>query len=303
MKYATLSKNPGKFYRFTGIPIEVFNTIAHDLEPLWQEAERERLSRSNRKRAIGGGGTYKLKDFKDKLLVALFYYRLYLTYEVLQEFFNVHYANLNRLVNRLEPLLAKRIKPRIPKGLKKRIGSWEEFSEAYPDLVDIVIDATGQRLRKPKGERKQKKYYSGKHKAHIMKTQIAISRVKHILSASESVPGRMHDYPLLKKSNLLSRLPPQIIKHVDLGYLGAENDFPDHKWIIPQRKPRMKELSRRDAKENRGKASFRIIVEHVFAALKKFQILAQIYRNKRNTYNQKFQIVAGLYNLRMEFVA
>ena len=299
MKYATLSKNPHKFYRFTGIPLEVFNTIAHDLEPVWQEAEQKRLSRPDRKRAIGGGGTYTLKDFKDKLLVALFYYRLYLTYEVLQEFFGVHYANLNRLVNRMEPLLAKRIKPRMPKGLKKRIGSWEEFCEVYPDLVDIVIDATGQRLQKPKGERTQKKYYSGKHKAHMMKTQIAISRTKRILSVSDSVPGALHDYPLLQKSGFLSHLHHQINTHVDLGYLGADTDFPDHRWVMPKRKPRMKELSGRDLKQNHQKASFRIIVEHVFAALKKFQILSQIYRNRRPTYHYKFQIVAGLYNLRL----
>ncbi len=301
MRYSKLSKNPHKFYRFTGVPLEVFQKLAQELEPLWQEAEQRRLSHPNRKRAIGAGGKYKLEDFNDKLLVALMYYRLYLTYEILQEFFDVHYSNLNRLVNRLEPLLAKHLKPRVPKALKKRIGTWEEFCEVYPDLVDIVIDATEQRLQRPKGWKRQKKYYSGKNKKHGMKTQVVVSKTGNILSVSQSVPAGIHDYTLLKNSAILDCLPGEIRKHLDLGYLGIENDFPDHSCILPERKPRKRELTVQQKRNNRRKARIRIIIEHAVAKLKKFQILSQTYRNKRKKYNDKFQIVAGLVNLRMGF--
>lgn len=301
MRCFTLSKDPHKFYRFTGIPIEAFEQLAKDIEPLWQESEQRRLSHPNRQRAIGAGGKYKLDDFRDKLLVALMYYRLYLTYEILQEFFNVHYSNLNRLVNRLEPLLAKHIKPRMPKGLKKRIGTWEEFCKVYPDLVDIVIDATQQRLQRPKGWKRQRKYYWGKSKEHTLKTQLTASRRGEILSVSGSIPGSVHDYTLLKKSGIMDRIPEQATTHLDLGYLGIEDDFPNHSCVLPQRKPRKRELTAQQKRENRRKAKIRIIVEHIIAKLKKFQILAQVYRNTRKNYNQKFQIIAGLINLRMDF--
>jgi DDE superfamily endonuclease/Helix-turn-helix of DDE superfamily endonuclease len=303
MKYITLSKNPHKFYRFTGVALETFEKLAQQVEPLWQEAEQKRLSHSERKRAIGAGGKYKLVNFRDKLLVALLYYRLYLTYEILQEFFNVHYSNLNRLVNRLESLLMKRIKTRIPKVLKKRIGTWEEFCEVYPDLVDIVIDATEQRLQRPKGWKRQKKYYSGKGKKHAMKTQITVSKRGKILCVSQSVPASIHDYSLLKESTIMDCLPEKATKHFDLGYLGVSDDFPEHICVIPKRKPRKKELSIQEKRENRRKARTRIIVEHTIARLKKFQILYQTYRNQRKSYNKKFQIVAGLVNLRLGFAA
>lgn len=303
MNYIMLSKRPNKFYRFTGVTLDVFQKLVQEVEPLWQEAERQRLFRPDRGRASGAGGKYKLCDFRDKLLVILMYYRLYLTYEILQEFFNVHYSNLNRLVNRLEPLLATRIKPRIPKGLKKRIGTWEEFCEIYPDLVDVVIDATEQRLQRPKGRKRQKKYYSGKSKKHAMKTQVVVSRTGKIISISQSVPASIHDYTLLKKSNIMEHLPEETEKHLDLGYLGIKNDFPDHICVLPQRKPRKNALTVREERENRRKARTRIIVEHTIAKLKKFQILSQTYRNIRAYYNHKVQIISGLINLRMGFAA
>lgn len=299
MNYIMLSKRPNKFYRFTGVTLNMFQKLVQEIEPLWQEAERQRLFRPNRGRASGAGGKYKLCDFRDKLLVILMYYRLYLTYEILQEFFDVHYSNLNRLVNGLEPLLATDIKPRIAKGLKKRIGTWEEFCDMYPDLVDVVVDATEQRLQRPKGWKRQKKYYSGKSKRHAIKTQIVVSRAGKILLISQSVPASIHDYTLLKRSTIMDRLPLEATKHFDLGYLGIEDDFPDHTTVLPRRKPRNRELPAHDKRQNRRKAIIRIIVEHAIAKLKKFQILAQTYRNTRARYNQKFQIIAGLVNLRM----
>lgn len=97
----------------------------------------------------------------------------------------------------------------------------------------------------------------------------------------------------------MDRLPLEATKHFDLGYLGIEDDFPDHTTVLPRRKPLNRELPAHDKRQNRRKAIIRLIVEHAIAKLKKFQILAQTYRNTRARYNQKFQIIAGLVNLRM----
>ncbi|MBW4420957.1 MAG: transposase family protein [Myxacorys californica WJT36-NPBG1] len=50
---------------------------------------------------VVGGGQHKLESFKDKLLVPLMYYRLYLTYELLSCMFGVHMSNLALLMHRL----------------------------------------------------------------------------------------------------------------------------------------------------------------------------------------------------------
>lgn len=107
LTYAKLAKTPAKFQRFTGLSVEAFEQLSEAVEPLWKASERKRLSSRTRQRVVGGGGRYKLAGFHDKLLVPLIYYRLYVTYELLSWMFGVDLSNLNRLVHRLEPVLAK----------------------------------------------------------------------------------------------------------------------------------------------------------------------------------------------------
>jgi len=70
------------------------------------------------------------------------YYRLYVTYELLSWMFEVDVSNLNRLVHRLEPVLAQHLNPQPPTPLKRRLRNWEEFHQAYPELTEVVIDGT-----------------------------------------------------------------------------------------------------------------------------------------------------------------
>lgn len=305
LTYPKLAKTPSKFQRFTGLTVAEFDQLAAQVEPLWKAAERKRLTERTRQRVVGGGGQYKLEHFKDKLLVPLLYYRLYVTYELLSWMFGVHVSNLNRLVHRLEPVLADYLKPQPPTPLKRRIGNWQEFAQAYPDLTEVVIDATEQEIHRPRGRNRQKPYYSKKRKHHTLKTQVVVTRRGRVLWVSESVPGgRVHDYPLLKRSRVMERLPKQVTKRVDLGYQGIERDYPDHAVVIPKKKPPKQELTQAQKRQNRKKAKQRIVVEHTIARIKQFQICSQTYRNRRGknnqTYNRKISIVAGLVNLRYE---
>jgi hypothetical protein len=75
-KAARLRRNPDTFRRLTGIAPEDFDEIMEDLPALYEEAERERLSRPDRKRAIGAGRKFTLAP-EDRLLMLLMYYRLY----------------------------------------------------------------------------------------------------------------------------------------------------------------------------------------------------------------------------------
>lgn len=305
LTYAKLAKTSRKFVRFTGLTVAEFDHLAAQVEPLWEAAEQRRLTQRQRQRHIGGGGQYKLETFKDKLLVPLMYYRLYLTYELLAWMFGVHVSNLNRLVHRLEPGLADRLKPHAPSVLKRRIRNWEEFRQAYPDLTEVVIDATEQPIARPRGKKRQKPYYSRKRKRHTIKTQIVVTRSGRVIWVSESVPGgKVHDYRLLKRTRVLERLPKRVTKRVDLGYQGIERDYSDHKVVIPKKKPPKQELTKTEKRQNRKKAKQRIVVEHTLAHLKQFQILTQTYRNRRGrnnqSYNRKINIVAGLVNLRYD---
>ena len=58
----------------------------------------------------------------------------------------------------------------------------------------------------------------------------------------------------------------------------------------------------KDEKEyNRALSSFRVRIEHVFARLKSFRILRDVFRYPRATYHATIRIVAGILNLQAGF--
>jgi len=219
--------------------------------------------------------------------------------------FGVHVSKLNRLVHRLEPVLAKHLNPQPPTPLKRRIRNWEEFGQTYPQLTEVVIDGTEQVTQRPSGQKRQKAYYSNKRKRHRIKTQVVVTKNGRVIWVSDSVPGgRVHDYSLLKRSQVMEGLPEQVTKRVDLGYQGIETDYPNHAVVIPHKKPPNQSLTKAQKRSNREKAKHRIVVEHTLAHRKQFQVLFQTYRNRRGksnqSYNRKIKIGAGLVNLRSE---
>ena len=115
-----LSRKPEAFERLTGLPVAKFSQLLRDIEPLWEAAERRRLSRRERKRAIGAGTPYSL-PLCDRLLMLLIYYRTYVTHAFLGFMFHLDDSNVGRCINRLKPCLAAHF--RIP---ERRIVASEE---------------------------------------------------------------------------------------------------------------------------------------------------------------------------------
>lgn len=304
MNYQKLFKKPLVFARFTGLSIAEFQDLSHELEPLWEEAEIARLSRPNRKRKIGGGRNYKLRSFEDKLLLLLMSYKLYLIYDVFSIFFGLDNGNISKLISKLEPILAKSKKLKLPKikirrDRSKPISSVEELIELYPDIVEFIGDATEQQIPRPKDKRNKKKYYSGKKKRHTIKTQIAIEKnSERIVEISSPFPGRVHDYTIFKQTRLPDKIPDGAPLYLDKGYDGAKKDFPQCNIIIPKKSNRWHKLSKKDRLENRKIGRKRIKVEHAILKCKRFKVLGQIYRHSLKTYGQKFKIIAGLVNFK-----
>ena len=90
--------------------------------------------------------------------------------------------------------------------------------------------------------------------------------------------------------------PKQVVNVFDLGYLGIEKDFPQQLSSIPNRKKGNQELSAEETEYNKIHSKKRIKIEHVICRLKKYRILADIFRNRLKKYNKVSNIVAGLVN-------
>ena len=307
LTYKKLFDNPGKLLRFTGLSVLQFEVLTKRLEPLWIKNESERLNRENRTRRIGAGRKYLLDSIEDKLLLILVFYRAYLSYEVLSWIFNLDASNICRLIRKLVPIIERTADPTLSfvlksiKHRKRRLG-FEEFIRLYPDLVELVIDSTEQKRRRPSSKRKQKNFYSGKKHQHGFKTQITVSRSGKIIDISKTYPARVHDKTVLMKEKTIDHLPPEIKKLLDKGYVKVDKIYPDHKISIPIKCNRWKRtLTRSEKIKNTKLSKKRIKVEHIFSRMKKYQILYQTYRSKDGDYNRHFRNIASLCNFRLAF--
>ena len=109
--------------------------------------------------------------------------------------------------------------------------------------------------------------------------------------------GRRHDYAIYKKNHPAT--PKQVVNVFDLGYLGVKKDFPKQLSSLPNRKNRNQKISEEERCYNKDQSKRRIVIEHIICRLKKYRILADVFRNRLRKYNKVSDIVSGLVNYRI----
>lgn len=122
-----------------------------------------------------------------------------------------------------------------------------------------------------------------------MKNQIITDKKGKIRAVTKSVPGKKHDKKLFDETNIV--LPEKSDLTGDLGYYGASG------ITLPNKKPKGKELTKKEKQFNKELSKQRITVEHSFGKMKIYQILSQRFRNPRNKHSLIFKNIAGLHNL------
>lgn len=274
LTYKRLAPYPEVFLRVSGITKDMFDEIVEKLKPLWEKEIKGVYKRPGR--------NFKM-PIEDIVLMALMYYRTYTTMIWLGFLFNLNGSTVSRLILRVEPLLAKIM----------TINKNRELSEE--ELQACLIDATEQKTQRPSTE-DQKPFYSGKKKQHTIKTEMKTTLQGKITNVSESVPGSMHDYTLRK---LQPALDEDERAYVDSGYQGLQKEHAATE--LPFKATKTKPLDEESKEYNTALSKIRVKVEHIFGDIKVFGIMKNVYRNSRDTYNQKFVIVAGLVNLRNGF--
>ncbi len=296
MSYARLSKRPLLFRSFTGLAVSEFDVIAKEIESKYDEHERKRLSNRKRERKVGAGRPFKLKA-RERFLMLLVYYRLYITYTLSGFLFDLDQSNICRDISIIEPLIKQCIP--LPKKLYKRtrrLRTIDEIEEYFPGFK-AFIDSSEQEIPRPKNKRKRKSYYSGKKRKHTVKTQYMVNSEGNILHKTGHDRGRIHDYEIFKNKHPTT--PLQVENVFDLGYMGVKDDFPTAKYVLPFKKKRKSELSDEEKRHNRKHSRLRVIVEHTVCRIKKFGIMGTKFRNKLGRYDHASDIVSGLVNFRI----
>jgi transposase len=273
INYTKLRKRPVTFLRLFGVKPQQLDVIVQKVTPLWE------------KRVLGAykrpGRDFKL-SLEEMTLMVLLYYRSYTTQLHVGFLFGLDDSRVCRLMRRLEPILAEVM------AIPKRKNLTEE------DIAEILLDATEQTIERPK--RGQKSFYSGKKKRHTVKTEIRVTPGGKIVHVSKTRPGSIHDFTVYKEG-------PPVLKdtrtYVDSGYQGLDKIHTQTE--LPYKKSKNAPLTREDKFYNRGLSRVRVKIEQIFGQLKVFKILSERYRNKRKRYNLKFNIIAGIVNLKNGF--
>lgn len=272
MNIPKLKTHPLVFARLFGLTPAKFDQLVLELAPRWGQAEYRRKTRYPRKIKVGSGRPYRL-TFEQMVAMYLLYARTYINHVFLGELFRLDNSRVCRYFRKLEPIMAKRFTPlRIRK-----------INLSAEEILRLIVDATESPT-----ERRQGTGYSGKKKRQTLKTQIVVTPKGKIVHISHTVPGHRHDKKLFDQTRL--KLPKHAKLLGDLGYLGATG------VSLPHKSSKLKTLTLAQKAYNQKHAQGRIIVEHVFAHLKKWQILAQRFRNPTPSYNQIFTTVCGLRN-------
>lgn len=270
-----IARTPYVFRQLTGLTTEEFEKIVKKVRPEWEKMEAKKKCH---------GRKSHVERLEDKILCVLIYYRTYITHPFLGFLFNLHNSNICRLLKKMEPLLAKKITIKKDRTLTPE------------RILKILADVTEQPVQRPKDNKKRKKSYSGKKKMTTMKTEIVIEKNGQILSVSKSHRGRVHDFRIRKQEKFL---PVDSIKYADSGYQGWQKL--QKNVVIPYKKYRKKPLTEEQKEHNRKLASFRMRVENKIREIKIFKIISNVYRNFQKKYNMRFNIIAGIVNLRHGF--
>jgi hypothetical protein len=292
-RFDNLRKHPTVFRHLTGLTAAVFDELAAAVVPAVEAAHRAKLDRPDRQRAVGGGDDFDLST-ADQVLLTVIWLRQYPTNETLGFLFGVSDSTASRARTRCLPALEKAGKDtmRMPDPGAAHRRRLPALLRDTPGLA-VVIDSFEQRTQRPR--RRQRAYYSGKKKAHTLKSQVAVDEHSgRFVHVSDSVPGRWADIKLLRTSRLMGRLPAGVGGVGDLGYTGIRDIHPS--GACPRRKPRGKPRPPEDVKYNRAFSRRRIVVEHGLARLRRFRAVTDVNRHRRKGHAARVRASAGLVN-------
>ena len=312
--FERVAARPSALTSLSGLNLADFEALYQEFAAHYAQDRQDSLTRKGqpRRRAAGAGAKFS-QDGRTRLLMALVWLRTYPTYEVLAFLFSLNKGNAQRgTLDVLATLEAHTVFVcERPAKERQKLRSLQAVMDAFPD-VRLVIDAKEQRIQRPGGEdgegnSRQKPFYSGKKKAHTLKTQVAVAPDGSFQSVGKSAPGSVHDLTLLRQSDLLHRLPRAEGVMLDKGYDGLQRldpkepdkNGPLHPYHLPHKARRGHPLTEEQKVFNAHLSKYRIVVEHSLAQMNQFQVLAQVFRHDHNRHSGLTRVVAGLINRRV----
>ncbi|WP_425288978.1 IS5 family transposase [Spiroplasma endosymbiont of Clivina fossor] len=266
-------KDENEFYSLIGIKYKTFMKMVEILKE--GEAKQKQI----------GGRPNKL-SIEQRLLMTLEYWKEYSTYRIIAKKYNISHVSCIRNIFWVENTLIKNSHFHIPgkKILLENKGTTNNL---------LAIDATEIPIERIK--KNLKLLFSGKKRQHSLKSQIIIDLFNNKIISVDFCYGSTHDYKLFLKSNTL--INPKLELIADSGYQGLQNVHKN--TLLPIKKSKNNPLNPDKKEYNSFLSKVRIVIEHVFARLKRFKILVYRYRNKIRRFGLRFNLISGIYNFEL----
>src|SRR3954454_17734784 len=139
--YDRLSRKPLLFKSFTGLTVQEFDDIYDkEIAKRYDKYELKRLSirKDTRERKTGAGRPFKL-NLKDRFLMLLIYYRLYITYTLAGFLFDLGQSNICRDFQKIEPLIRNSLPiPQKIYSIAKRFRTPDEVEKYFPGFLAFI---------------------------------------------------------------------------------------------------------------------------------------------------------------------
>jgi len=210
--------------------------------------------------------------------------------------FGMSQGKVSLWVKQLSPLLQEALK-RMGKLPKREVSQLYEYLCTCIEVV-MLMDVTERRIGRSTDYQVQKLHYSGKKGYHTIKNLLITTLVGEVIYLGETWEGSHHDKTIYDQANLL--FPDQLhCLWLDLGFLGIEAE--GVRVIMPDKKPKGRELTNYQKEVNALIASIRVKVEHTIAGIKRVKIIRnQIRLHGWQARDRMMNIACGLHNLRCQ---
>lgn len=285
--------NARRMKAILGISLKEFQELLKTFSAVYEQEQQKQT----RKRAIGGGRRGKFKQVEQKLFYALFYLKVYPTFDVAAFIFDSSKTRVHEWKNIVLPLLEKTLGRKLVLP-KRKITSVEEFKRIFPSIADVFLDGTEREIQRPKSQKNNRKNYSGKKKHHSRKNVIMGDENKRILYLSPTKSGRMHDKKIIDKTGIVSCIPKDIAIWADTGFQGLQKQHEN--VLMPAKKPKGNLLTPQQKEENKTISSIRMVIENTIAGIKRFNCLNHPFRNKNGEDDRIINLCSGLWNLHLQ---
>lgn len=287
--YESAKKSEKTFLSMTSLTIQEFDKLSVTFGECWNEYKK-----INEKDIKKGGRPPILATIKDKLFFILFYLKTYPLQEVIAFSFEMSQAQASEMIHKLSIVLKMTLQktdflpPRLSADILAKLENEND--------QDYAIDGTERPIVRPSNSNAQQTFFSGKKQRHTIKNMLVTGiddyQIKGLGATHE---GKKHDKKICDEEEIA--LPENSICYADTAFIGYKIE--NVEIIRPNRKPRGRELTLDEKKENRLISSIRIAVEHVISGVKRCRIVKDILRNTLYEYDDLvMELACGLHNFR-----